>query len=1856
MRARSSVCLMSALIAVLVTLGTMAHAAPAPWRIVGTYPLPGEKFTGRVVIYFDEDIAPLKNPDGSVLTPLTVVPNYPSEINVGANFISLISQAPVSGDYSINVSRDLHSVSGRKLPEDQRLLRFSTVAVELERTMARVENGQILLYLSFNAWIDLTLLKAHLSIVDAQQQPVAFELTQGALSAQYVLSLPQGTALPVSVTVRRDLKDPSGKLPMEHDQSFIYPDPTPLEVRACAWDSNADKNRFHLEFNSNLSPAVLQRHLRIRNTATNEEIPFRIITTAERSTQEITLTGNIGDVASFHIEVAKELSDVGTRVLGTDYATDLPRPASMGAAQAKPLQVTYHHWQTDPSDGLVLQLEFNGAVDAAALEQHLQFAPALENLKVLPGYYRSLKVTGDWHSKQQYELTLSPGLKDTQGRFAISEPYSQTLQATPFIQYFNFAYGGKVYFPRRGTGQMTVEACNMKEAGLKLFWLFPSNLPMAVDFGDMESGGTYGGFNEQYARLINEKKVAFPDSPDRKSVTTVNVADLLSPDKKGVFTLQGPGREYGKDTKVIVWTDIGVVGHWLDGEVAVFAHNLFTLEPLPGAKVSVWSSKNQVMGTALTDDHGVAVLRDLDKGLGKPHVAVVETENDSTFLILKPDAKDPVAFNEQMPRYDYEGYDAFLYADRNLYRPGETVHARWLVRTHYGDAAPSMPLVASVVNPKGTELSKETVTLSALGSGNQDIVTKQSWLTGRYELRLTVPGASAALGTCTFNIEDFVPHRIKTEVKTDPAPWASNTPHAIHVSAQNLFGTPAANLKCEATLILKRGEFKSEQWKEFRFGNDSEFTSEVRSLGEEQTNDEGQADFSFTYTPQPKVTFPLRAIVRGEVAEAGGRGVAATTDTLILPSDTLIGAGVSNKAGAQNTIVVHAAAIRPDETPAALASVQVILEREEWSYNVRHYQDYNEPAWSKSLRVVETRDVSLQNGRGDIEFTLEDCWSRYRVRVSSKETPLYSTISFYARWNGIDITASPRPSLIKLALNKEVYQPGEEAELRVESPFDGRGIVTVQAGQIQNVLPLEVKDGVGVVKMPITVQQYPNVWAEVTLAHQIKPGSSGVHPYSSTAMISIPVTDLARKVEVTYPGLPEEIRPNQTVQIVLETKNTSGAPVSAEVTLAAVDEGIHDILEYTAPDPFSWFQRARRPDYRRADYYDRVAYDFLEASIGGDAIAKRLGKGTPGIGENWIKPVALWSGAVTTDAQGKAAVSMAVPEFDGQLRLVAVAVSQNATGAKSAPLFVRRPYILRTSMPRFALPGDKFSCLAVLFNTTKTAVKAKVKWSSTGTLVPSQGGMELNLPAGAQERCSGAFAAGNVIGQGAIAWDADITGPDGAVLEHLHQDAPLPVRPSSAYETRRELFVVQPGETRTFSNTDFTDNEQLETSIVVGANPLLRLKKALEFLVHYPYGCVEQTTSSCFPAYLVRKSNALAGGDLKEAKQMEGYLKAGIERLFSMQTSGGGLSYWPGATEPYDYGSVYACHFLTLVHRDHEIAVPEGPYKALRQYVRGLAEGELRKDPSVQFSDYHTRAYACYVLSLEPDLKAMELIQRFDTITLPRSTRYLLAAALALNTQDPKRVAEYMKAAPYQVWDDRERGGTLNSPVRNVALELLAMLQIDKNALEASQKADVLITYLEGQHYTTQEVAFAASALGLYLSALNINAGMATAAINGSGGEKTIKGTEVFEHKYTGPGPQYIVQNTGTSSVFVNVTTGGVPLRSEAKAEAEGIKISRAFRDAGGADITNDNFAHGNEVVVDVTIECKNETENLILSDLLPAALKSRTRAWTAPWRPRQTCLRRRPRKRIRTVPRRRARRRKVRATVRTGMQRRRAR
>ncbi|MBI5092783.1 MAG: hypothetical protein HZB26_10120 [Candidatus Hydrogenedentes bacterium] len=1802
-------------------------------NVAGFVPLPGDVLSGQIVFFFDDTVVPPADTAGVLKAPFTLTPPVAGKFRIGKNFVTFGADRPFNSFtmYRIELVPELQSNSGKKINPQQRTYTFAPFVFEPERLWSlQDKDDRSTLAVAFPVAVTPDALKAHLAVKNSKGADAPFTVEAGTSPQICQVTVEGGANWPVTIALSKGLQDATNSLSLAEDKTFTYPSDMALQVTSLDWNEVAP-NQYEavVHFSKNVDAGELKGRVALSDAA-GAAVPFQLRTSGKTTAHTVFVSVAGGAEANLTFKIAQGLPGDERRVLPSEYTANLTSAMAHkreGTESREGLTVQDAYWYPRGKDGLVLDVRLSANITVQDVKAHLEFSPAVGELRLEPTYdNHGFTAFGLWDSKQTYRMKLTAGLKYGPDGALLKNQIVHTTQSGKVPPYVGFGQEGKYYFPRRAGLALPVTTRNLDKAELAIYRMFPSNI--AVSLANLNGGKGDFAFGSTWSEKIGTKKVDVAVRPDRLVDTPLELDPLFPADKKGVFLVQvsetrtadtttannndaeedgdyesegdGGGSYYDRsrsDTKIVLWTNIGVLAHWQSKELVLFAHDLYSLAPLNQAKVTIYSRKNQVLAQGNTNEQGIVQFKAFNTALGEPQVAVVEVGDDYTFLELKPRSDEARQFDPDLAPYGRDAYDAFVYADRDLYRPGETAHLHWMARKNYGDALGAVPLLLTVTKPNGRVLLTQPTTLSALGTGGLDLPTQKAYPTGKYEVEIRVPGGDKIIGSYSFSLEEFVPNRIKAAVTVAEKLWAPGKPYEVRVNAQHLFGAPAADRKCEGKVVLQRQKLATQKWKEFTFDNDSDYSPEPVALGEARTDDQGNAVFTFQYTAPAKVTFPLKATAVGRVFELGGRGVSAKAETVLWPSPVALGVMASQAEGNQG-VQVHAAAINPDETPAALAKVKITLEKQVWNYYVRRYYSNYEPRWSESFEPVETREVDLTDGKGTTTFKTSD-YGYYRVRVHSDATTMYSTESFYSYGGQVQLVDATRPSLIKVTLDKPSYGIGEEAQVKIESPFDGKGIVVVQGDEIQQMIPVDIKNNVGVVKVAVKADQFPNVWIEASVVHAIQEGKKQVYPFSSSAVVNLRVTDPQRALTVAFPTLPKEIRPATKATIDVDVKDAAGAPAAqAEVTLAVVDEGIHSITNYKNPDPYGWVGRPRKPDYRRAHYYDKVAYDFEKPATGGDSeLALRLGAAE----QSWIKPLALWSGPVQTDANGRATVTMDIPEFTGQLRVVAVSCTPKAMGSQGANFFVRRPYMVQTSLPRYLTPGDSFHSRVTFFNNSDAPCKTKITWTAGGALKQGTGTQELEVAAHKEGVAAADFAAQNALGQGEIKWDTVVMDAAGKEVEHLTEVSPLPVHSPAGYQTAHDVFALKPGESREIRNTKFLEDERTSLAVTVGASPMLRLQKALEYVVGYPYGCVEQTTSRLMPMYLLHKNAAFTDTVFKEMGNLDNYIQAGISRLFAMQTASGGLGYWPGANQPGEYGSVYGLHFLTLVKRGRDYELPEPSFKALQEYVRGVALDSKRESPS----DLYTRAYALYVLALDGDLKAIQQISRFDDVKMPKPARYLLAAALAQNTKDLDRAKLYLSSKPADPYTVTAPDDALTSDIRNTAIELIALQQLGADPNELLARVNTLVDYLSKRFYgNTHESAFIISALSEYLSRQAASLDEASATIAGPDKQEEVHGGAVHRASRQGAKSVFTVNNTGKTDMFVNVTAKGVPEKLETKAESHGVKVVRTFFTSAGEVFEDKIYKQTDSYVVGLEITPDANVKNLVVADLLPAGFE----------------------------------------------------
>ncbi|MEN6625907.1 MAG: MG2 domain-containing protein [Candidatus Sumerlaeia bacterium] len=1780
----------AAMLLLVLVLGSCTQGAghEESLSVTGVVPPPGEKINGRLTVVFNQPI----RQDGATTSPLVFTPPIAGEYEVGPNYINFKQSEPVTARLiecrvheSIRPARATASVAATTFT----LTNFNFEADAfwpLDRATTSTVYG-----LQFTAPVKAEAVGDRLALALPDGRAVGFKVFPGN-QASTVRVLTEPTTAPVTLTVAAGVPEEKGRFVTRHESVFkVEPERKkgvePLKVYYASWENvERDRQRLYLYFSKNVTADAIAARLALTDVSTTvtRRLPFKV---ARAEDHQVTIELAAPDPTD--IKVHLELP-AGTEA---EDKTTLPAPWKTDLAHRIQLEHEYSNWDNDDK-GLALRLSYNQALKLDEVKTRLTIRPTVANMTIDQDSSNQISIRGDFATNTPYQVVLAPGI--TFAGWVKLKTALPVVVTSPekLPTYLGFSDSERYYFPRRFGNAVPVKTRGIKEVSARLYKMFPNNI--AVGISDLAQNDTLDMLD--WSEQVGQARIAIAGRMNQLITTPVRMDVLTTAPVKGVYVL-AVGAEGNEIRRIVLMTDMGALAHWQGSEAAVFVHNLFTLAPVASARVQVYSKKNQLLGETRTDAQGIARLGGFGATRGNPAVAVISSGKDYTFVALDRREETPPAMSAVQLSYNAKAYDGFVYADRDLYRPGETVHLRWIVRKNYGDALTSAPLVLNITAPNGRTALKKTVALSSLGTAGLDFATLDSYATGRYSASLTVPGSENAIGSYGFQLEEFVPLRMKTEVTPPAAPWVeTGGEYTMQVRGRHLTGLPAQDRTAQARISFRSGyEFKD--WPGYEFGNDVVKQIDTLELGEETTDADGVATFRFKAPSAAEATEPLIAHIVGYVYELGGRAVRGSVDTAYFPSPICLGVKVGGDDA--NDAVINVAAVAPDGKPADLDKVQVTLERETYDYYVRRLYSHYQPSWSNRFEKVQSDDVTLSNGLGRLSLNLKH-YGFYRVRVSSPKTRQFSTISFYA-WGGKpQVERENEPSLIKLKLDKESVEIGRSARLRIESPFDGKGVIVVQGEHINRLMPVDVRGGSTVVDVPVEAAWAPNVWLEVTVIHAVEKGRKQVYPFSSFAAVPLLVRDPARRIDVALGGLPKEILPGSPLPVAIRTVDSRGKPIPAEVTLAAVDEGIHMLTGYKTPDPVGWFGRLRSPDFNRAHYYDKIASEFNAPKAGGDGAGpERLGRPA----RTWIRTVALWTGRVTTGADGAASVTLAIPAyFSGQLRLVAVAADPRAAGAREERLFVRRPWMLQTSLPRFMLPGDEAQALATVYNTTDATGTVRVSFETSGTLMQghrAKGEGPIVVGPKSEATVTRNLVAGKAVGQGELVWKAEVIGRDGRVTETLVEQAYLPVTEPAAWQTRRTLAVVAPGKSATFDTAGFMQDDWTRLSVTVGADPLIRLEKALQSVVGYPYGCVEQTTSKLMSLYLLRKNSALIGDLDPKMGMLDAYIRGGIDRLLSMQTGSGGLAYWPGQYEPYPYGSVYGLHFLTLVRNGREFPVDADNYEILRRYVRRLVT-EKRSDSN---SDYYLRAYATYVLALSGDPEAPALTEWFRLLQMPESGRWLLAAAVAISTNDMDRVKLYMHAARTAPYLEREQDDTLNSPIRNEAVELLSLVHMKGDRARMHKRAEDLTQWLQTERWgTTQENAFVIAALCQYLDQVTSGVEQARGRIEFGGRQAAIAGRDVFRKKLTGPGAGCKVTNDGLHDLYVTAAAAGIPSDAQTSPVTQGMSIGRRILDSKGETVDPGALTHGGSYVVELAIGCERNVKNVVVTDLLPAGFE----------------------------------------------------
>jgi len=1355
-------------------------------------------------------------------------------------------------------------------------------------------------------------------------------------------------------------------------------------------------------------------------------------------------------------------------------------------------------------------------------------------------------------------------------------------------------------------------------------------------------------------KTIWTKEFSIAPGLDKQNTVSLSWDEILGAHKSGAVLLTAeaidPAPESGKRCgaqAVVQVTDLGAV--WKRSKRGTFAHvfSLASGRPIASAKLRLLDDKQKPLGEAVTDARGIALLPAVGE-TGK--WIIVDHGADSHALDLTDGASEVPLYRLGVQGIEGDSEDqandtrsVFLFTERGVYKPGDTVRLKGVVRDLTGDR-PRAPggekYTLALTDAQDREVFRKDVKLSDFGSFDSDIKLPESGL-GTYRITTTTGPENEAVGSLTFQVEEYRPNTFEVEIA---APPNANGPAqlALPVTAKYLMGKPLSQAKVAWTLVARDAGFLPEGLDAFAFCDAVGDPALERALDRiSQLNDQGEAELeaasgraivSAALPLNPKAPQPRAAKLLCEVTDLNQQTVSESRSFVRNSSDYYFGLRRFQplvKEGAP--LPIELIAVQTDGTPLPQpAHATLRITRIEWQSNrvagAGEVTDFEntaifQPVWQAE---IDTAPPVKQNGKLIPKPVFPAAMvagkpGQYLLEATGKDAEgreILTSTTFYVAGAGETVWDYRNPYAIDVVPDKDSYEGGQTATLLVKTPIAGEALVTVERDRVIRSFVTTLHGNAPTIEVPITADDAPNIFVSVMLLRGADDSPRKIKaPEYRVGYCELKVARPSDKLTVYVKPSASAYRPGDTVDLNAEVLDIRGKPVAgAEVVLYAVDEGVLSLTGYKTPDPLAFFHRPRRLGVETSlTLPTLLREDLAEADFANKGYLIGDGKGGPddndGLRKNFLA-CALWSPSLRTGADGRLHAKLTAPDSLTRYRVVAIAqTKQSQFGGGDSSFEINKPVMLEPALPRFANLGDKITLRAVLHNTTDLDGQVEVALQLDKTARTAESKRSVPLPA------HGSVAVDFPVemiatGTASWRWSAAFLGADGksAFRDEVQSDlkigypAPLvrEVHTRGVDGAKAELLQL-------------SDPRILEGSGVVNVSlsntRAIELGEALRQVLHYPYGCVEQTTSNMLPWLVLRDLRGALPEMAKSDEEVATAVNRGLNLLLSMQTDTGGLAYWPGGTQPMLWGSAYGGLGMAMAQRQG-FPVPAEPFNRLLKYISEQLRGTAQDANGYGLSD---RCLAVYTLAVagKPEPAYHELLFK-KRANLSAEDRALVALALIESHGQKAMIDELLKDAPDENAYVESWFGCI---AREDALQLLAWTLHNPKAPRVAELATELFSRRAGGHWTTtQGNAWSILALSTYLSRVERGNPKSAGEIVWADRKQPFalsKNVRLVSASFplvakTAQDPMEITKNAD-GQVFSEVTVEARPPGIEQPRQDRGYSIARRYAkiEDGGQFSPAENLRVGDRVLVTLEIEVRRRASYVAVEDPLPALLEA---------------------------------------------------
>lgn len=1398
--------------------------------------------------------------------------------------------------------------------------------------------------------------------------------------------------------------------------------------------------------------------------------------------------------------------------------------------------------------------------------------PMPENFNVKQSFASQFFLCGDFQPHRTYRLKIKPGIV----------PKSDEYQAVDKEMVFVFLTPEKEPLPNRVSVETRAGALIIpfhskvrelpiylsnpgKEVTLKIYKNYENRFLEALT-------RLHTSFPSQFLEnlsLHSELKVPVKMKSNSAAVFGLDLDKAGIPRKPGFYRLEMEltdcddkpyhWKDLKRDWKNLILTDLAGHVTYDRKNVTVAVNQISTTKPVAGATVKFYSWKKQLLKTAQTDASGLVRISISDMPVaqyGNLKYVILEKGDDRSWVTLSGIESDSADKAERV----------FVYTARDICAPGEDMNIFVMARNAKDNIVKKdLPLKWIIRYPNWKTFASGTVKTDQSGSASFSVKLPAAAPLGHYKVEICSPDEKLSYTDLSFSVSEYLPDSMKVKLNG----ILKDQTISAKGNVKFYFGAPVHGGDIRLLLISEFCQFSPKEFKDYTF-NAPLPTDPVPQEEFCFTTKMGNFNNSFKLPENKNVFCPLHMTIYATAkTAASGRSVTAVTsgkDLVKHYASCYIGVKTTEHSEKKRTFSVIA--VTPDgkkmESPDMTLTAQLL--RNDWEYIVCENRSGMTYKWEeKQYPVGEAKKHALSSGT--LSFDLPRS-GHYTLQLKNDQNVVVSNYNFWS-YAGEAGERLSNPNAINFKLDREKVIPGETVNMTFYAPDAGSAILSTGVTGIDQSRTFAVVKGEN--KLAVTVPASVSTGSYYTNLTVV----TSTRRLSGIAELIVDQT--ARRLNVAI-SAPEKINSAATADVKITLKNAkTGKPAAGTVQLWAVDSGILALTGFKTPDPFKAFFGRTDDPINTADEYDRIFNSIkLERKlIGGGGLSSAAKKYAPENAEQRQAPAIFMLDRIQVPASGEITIPVKFPAHTGSMRIMATASGTADVGSGNRDIILRDAIALKVSAPRVLAPGDDFQISLDAFNLDFPDGTAEWKINGkTGTVKLAKGGSESITVIQKAEK-----------GKKTFDYNAELTmnGKTVSTKGSIVIRSPLPA------EDVMTIATVKQGETAVYKTAG-------EFDVVEVGSPVIAISGALRYLNEYPYGCLEQTSSTAFPhlatPYLVK-----AG--LLDPVAQDG-VKAKIEyamaHLETMYRSGILYAMWEHEKQPWKEGSLYAIHFQLEAKKAGMLDLPDSKLRDIDYHLSVLINSRYHDDtPAI-------RAYAIYILSLLQPAKAANFADYFLAVeeNIAPYNKFMAAIAMINGGKADTGMPILRDLMKNDFWLKPHNNaglGLFDDATRRLGLAIWCLADI-VSAEELTKLATALQKRINnaGHWSTTQANAWAIMGLARWAEK---NGGKPVADITVNGKTEKFAGKVL---RYTGADKTVSVKNNGTAPVLITRYERKVP--ETFQPVSNGFSIKKEYLNASTKQPLSGKVRMGDLITVRLTINAPEPVEDMVVSDLLPGGFE----------------------------------------------------